>query len=87
MRIEENHGELLIPGEVNEIEVETRRRDITQAIFSPGFDLVKGPPLSTKLNKQFPKVYHMMDPLASVPTILVHGDANEVLGLKLGPSC
>ena len=88
LRVEGNQAELLIPSDVGTVAVDTAKdRNASQAIFSPGFDLLKGPPLRAKMNARFPKTYYMMDPFSSVPTILFPGESKDLIPLKRGSAC
>jgi hypothetical protein len=86
LKIEGNDGRVLIAGEVQSFEVERNEgKYVSRAVFSPGFELVSGPPLRTKLDPRFPRSYYMMVP-GEVPTIMMVSD-NGGINLRLGSPC
>lgn len=87
-RIAGDQGEVLVDGDVQHFEVSSDRDGpMARAIFSPGFDIVSGPPIRVSRDAQFPKAYYMMAP-GDVPTIMMSTASDQSLVyLKFGESC
>jgi len=90
LRVQDGRGTFLIPGDVRATRVSTQLREGEQeAIFEPGFRLQLRPSLKTVSPADLPqpRIYLLMKPGTSVPTVMVHTEPLGMVDLVRGEPC
>jgi hypothetical protein len=91
LRIRAERGVFLIPGAVRDVRITSEKNDVngvTSTMFEPGFELKTDPRLETTSQADFrDRVFLMMQPGTSVPTIMATSEPLGLVLLARGAEC